>query len=80
MSRAPSPVTLDLHLDRTGGSGTVSSKGLAFQVTRIGNAAYFTGTQAFYRHFTNAAGVALLERQVAEGARDRTAASPRSAG
>ncbi|HEY2787835.1 MAG TPA: hypothetical protein VGI72_00195 [Gaiellales bacterium] len=54
------PVILDLHLDRTGGSGAVSSKGIAFRVTRIGNAAYFTGTQAFYRHFTNAAGIALL--------------------
>ena len=53
-------VTLDLHLARTGGSGSVSSKGLAFRVTRIGNAAYFTGSQAFYRHFTNAAGIALL--------------------
>ena len=54
------PVTLDLHLDRTGGSGSVSSKDLAFRVTRIGNAAYFTGSQAFYRHFTSAAGIALL--------------------
>ncbi len=53
-------VMLDLHLDRTGGSGAVSSKGISFRVTRIGNAAYFTGTQAFYRHFTNAAGIALL--------------------
>jgi hypothetical protein len=54
-------VTLNLHLTRTGGSGTVSSKGLAIRVTRIGNAVYFTGTKAFYRHFTNAAGVALLD-------------------
>jgi hypothetical protein len=53
-------IALDLHLARTGGSGTVSSKGLAFKVTRIGNAVYFTGTKAFYRHFTNAAGIALL--------------------
>jgi hypothetical protein len=53
-------VTLDLHLSRAGGSGTVSSKGLAFRVTRIKNAVYFTGSRAFYRHFTNAAGIALL--------------------
>ncbi len=53
-------INLDLHLARTGGSGKVSSKGIAFRVTRIGNAAYFTGTQAFYRHFTNPAGIALL--------------------
>lgn len=53
-------INLDLHLARTGGSGSVSSKGITFTVTRIGNAAYFTGTQAFYRHFTNTAGIALL--------------------
>jgi hypothetical protein len=54
-------VALDLHLAQTGGSGTVSSKGIAFKVTRIGNIVYFTGTKAFYEHFTNAAGVALLD-------------------
>ena len=30
------------------------------RVTRIGNAAYFTSSNAFYRHFTNAAGIHLL--------------------
>jgi hypothetical protein len=54
------PIALDLHLSRTGGSGTVASKGLRFAVTRIGPVAYFTGTQGFYRHFTNHAGIVLL--------------------
>jgi hypothetical protein len=54
------PITIDLHLSRTGGSGTVASTGLRFEVTRIGRAAYFTGTQGFYRHFTNHAGIVLL--------------------
>ena len=54
-------VRLDLHLATAGGSGTVASKGLAFRVTRIGRTVYFTGTKTFYEHFTNAAGVALLD-------------------
>jgi hypothetical protein len=54
------PIAIDLHLSRTGGSGTVAGTGLRFEVTRIGNAAYFTGTQGFYRHFTNHAGIVLL--------------------
>jgi hypothetical protein len=54
------PIAIDLHLSRTGGSGTVASSGLRFEVTRIAKAAYFTGTQGFYRHFTNHAGIVLL--------------------
>ncbi|HEY3764747.1 MAG TPA: hypothetical protein VGL44_06275 [Gaiellales bacterium] len=54
-------ITIDLHLSQTGGTGTVSSKGLAFKLTRIGKAAYFTGNPGFYRHFTNTAGINLLD-------------------
>lgn len=54
-------VAVDLHLSRTGGSGRVSASGLAFKVTRIGKAVYFTGNEGFYRQFTNAAGVRLLD-------------------
>lgn len=52
---------LNLYLDPHGGRGTVSTNGLVVRVTRIGNAAYFTSSDAFYRHFTNAAGMHLLE-------------------
>jgi hypothetical protein len=54
-------VAVDLHLSRTGGSGRVSASGLAFKVTRIGKAVYFTGNEGFYRRFTNAAGIRLLD-------------------
>ena len=54
-------VAVDLHLSGTGGSGRVSSSGLAFKVTRIGKAVYFTGNEGFYRQFTNAAGIRLLD-------------------
>jgi hypothetical protein len=54
-------VAVDLHLTRTGGSGRVSASGLAFKVTRIGKAVYFTGNEGFYRQFTNAAGIRLLD-------------------
>ncbi len=54
-------ITIDLHVSRTGGTGTVSSKGLAFKLTRIGYTAYFTGNPGFYRHFTNTAGIDLLD-------------------
>ena len=56
-----SEVGLDLRLGRAGGSGTVSTNGLVITVTRIGHAAYFTGSKAFYQHFTNAAAAQLLE-------------------
>jgi hypothetical protein len=56
-----STVGLDLRLARVGGSGTVSTNGLVIKVTRIGHAAYFTGSKAFYLHFTNAAAAQLLE-------------------
>jgi hypothetical protein len=55
------PAEIDLHLYRTGGSGQVSSKGLAFKVTRLGKAVYLTGNEGFYRGFTNTAGVRLLD-------------------
>jgi hypothetical protein len=54
-------VGVDLHLSRTGGSGRVAASGLAFKVTRIGKAVYFTGNEGFYRQFTNAAGIRLLD-------------------
>lgn len=54
-------VSVDLHLARTGGSGRVSASGIAFKVTRIGKAVYFTGNEGFYRQFTNAAGLRLLD-------------------
>jgi hypothetical protein len=54
-------VAVDLHLSRTGGSGRVSASGLAFKVTRLGKAVYFTGNEGFYRQFTNAAGIRLLD-------------------
>lgn len=54
-------VTVDLHLSRTGGSGRVSTSGLAFKVTRIENAVYFTGNEGFYRQFTNARGIRMLD-------------------
>ena len=54
-------VAVDLHLSRSGGSGRVSASGLAFKVTRIDKAVYFTGNEGFYRQFTNAAGIRLLD-------------------
>jgi hypothetical protein len=52
---------LDLYLGSKGGRGTVSTNGVVVRVTRIGNAAYLTSGNAFYRHFTNAAGMHLLK-------------------
>ena len=52
---------LNLYLGPKGGRGTVSTNGLVVRVTRIGNAAYLSGTSTFYRQFTNSAGVHLLE-------------------
>jgi hypothetical protein len=45
------PVAVDLHLTRTGGSGRVSTSGLAFTMTRIGTVAYFTANEGFDRQF-----------------------------
>jgi hypothetical protein len=52
---------LNLYLGAKGGRGTVSTNGLVVRVTRIGNAAYLSGTSTFYRQFTDAAGIHLLE-------------------
>jgi hypothetical protein len=54
-------LVLNMYLGPKGGRGTVSTDGLVVRVTRIGNAAYLTSTNAFYRHFTNAAGMHLLD-------------------
>jgi hypothetical protein len=54
-------VGLDLYLAAKGGRGTVSTNGLRIRVTRIGNAAYLSSSNAFYRQFTNAAGMHLLQ-------------------
>jgi hypothetical protein len=54
-------LAFNLYLDPKGGRGTVSTNGLVVRVTRIGNAVYLTSSSAFYRHFTNAAGIHLLQ-------------------
>jgi hypothetical protein len=54
-------LVFNLYLDAKGGRGTVSTNGLAVRVTRIGNAAYLASSNAFYRRFTNAAGMQLLK-------------------
>jgi hypothetical protein len=56
-----SALALDLRIGPDGGAGTVSTNGLSFQLTRIEHAAYFSGSPAFYRHFTNAAAAQLLK-------------------
>ena len=56
-----SALGLDLRIGPKGGAGTVSTNGLSFKLTRIEHAAYFSGSPAFYRHFTNAAAAKLLE-------------------
>jgi hypothetical protein len=60
-----SPLGLNLHLARAGGSGTLSTTTFVIRITRIGHAAYFTGSsghsRAFYTHFTTAAGAHMLE-------------------
>jgi hypothetical protein len=54
-------VGLNLYLDHKGGRGTVSTNGLVIRVVRIGTAAYLSSSNAFYRQFTDAAGMHLLE-------------------
>jgi len=60
-----SPLGLNLHLGRAGGSGTVSTTAFVIRMTRIGHAAYFMGStvrsRAFYTRFTTAAGAHMLE-------------------
>jgi hypothetical protein len=55
-------ITLDVSLlGSRGGKGRLAINGLGFQIIRIGNTAYFSGTEAFYRRFANSAAAALLK-------------------
>jgi hypothetical protein len=59
-----SAIGLNLRLDSTGGSGTISTPTFVIRITRVGKAAYYMGSKtdgsAFYTHFTTAAGAHML--------------------
>ena len=77
---AGSPFTLDLELVKgKGGRGQISEGGLSFNLILLDGTAYISGSPAFYSHFGGPAAAQLLRGQVAEGAGDRAAPSPRSA-
>jgi hypothetical protein len=50
-------VSLDMHLSRDGGRGTVSLLGTAFELVRIGDSMYVKGQPYFYKRLENALGV-----------------------
>jgi hypothetical protein len=55
------PVTLDLSLARgKGATGSMSAKGLGFDLVRIGSTLYIKGSDAFYKHFAGAQIAPLL--------------------
>ena len=54
------PIVLDLSTARgKGATGSMSTNGLSFDLTRIGDTVYIKGSDAFYKHFAGA-GVAQL--------------------
>jgi hypothetical protein len=54
------PIELDLSTVRgKGATGSMSTNGLSFDLTRIGDTVYIKGSDAFYKHFAGA-GVAQL--------------------
>jgi hypothetical protein len=54
------PLKLDLWVADGKGKGHIEEAGLAFDVVRIGNTVYIRGSDAFWKRFAGAAGVALL--------------------
>jgi hypothetical protein len=55
-------IALDVSLlGSRGGRGRLAIDGLGFQVIRIGQTAYFSGTEAFYQRMANAAAAQLLK-------------------
>jgi hypothetical protein len=58
------PVTLDLTMARgEGAKGSMSTKGLRFDLVRIGQAAYIRGSDAFLEHFEGPAIAQLLHNR-----------------
>jgi hypothetical protein len=59
------PFTLDLSTARgKGAKGSVSIRGLQFDLVKIGDTAYVKGSDAFYRHFAGAAAQLIHGRWV----------------
>jgi hypothetical protein len=57
-----SPITLDMHLRAgKGGRGSLSEKGLAFELIQTGGIVYIKGSAAFYKHIGGNAAAQLLE-------------------
>lgn len=55
-------ITLDVSLlGSRGGRGRLAINGLGFRIIRIGNTAYFSGSEAFYRKLSNSAAASLLK-------------------
>jgi hypothetical protein len=54
------PLKLNLWIADGKGKGHIEESGLAFDVVRIGNSVYIRGSDAFWKRFAGAGGVALL--------------------
>lgn len=60
------PVTLDLTLARgKGATGTVTEKGLSFNLVEVGGTVYIQGSDAFWRHYAPSAAGLLHGRWIA---------------